>query len=103
MKPDFVERVALLNGFFGYWFTILASATIGAFGGLVIGAITAVVLEVARGKGQFQSGLLIDRLIVVFGLVGSALCVSWCRRRLVKIKNEQTKQAGSSDGDKPST
>ena len=103
MKPDFMERVALVNGCFGYWFTILASAFIGAFGGLVIGAITAVVLIVAGGKGKFQSELLIDRLIVVFGLFGSALCVSWCRRRLVKLKNEQTEQAGSSDGEKPST
>lgn len=89
MKPDFIERVALLNGCFGYWFTILASAFIGALGGLVIGAITAVVLIVALGKGQFHSELLIDRVIVVFGLVGSALCIFWCRKRLLKLKNEQ--------------
>jgi hypothetical protein len=102
MKPDFMERVALLNGCFGYWFTILASALIGAFGGLVIGAITAGVLIGARSKGEFQSELVSGRLIMVFGLGGSVLCGSWCRRRLVKLKNEQTEQAGSSDGDKPS-
>jgi multisubunit Na+/H+ antiporter MnhB subunit len=88
MKPDFIERIALLNGSYGYWFTILASAFIGAFGGLVIGAITVVVLIVAHGKGQFQSELLYGRLIVVSGLTGFVLCVSWWLKRLGKLKKE---------------
>jgi NhaP-type Na+/H+ or K+/H+ antiporter len=91
MKADFMERVALVNGWFGCWFTILASAFIGALGGLVIGAMAGGILSSMR-KVEFESDQVSGWLIVAFGLLGSILAGSWCRRRLTKLKNEENEQ-----------
>ncbi len=102
MKADFMKRVALVNGWFGCWFTILASAFIGALGGLVVGAMAAGILSGVR-KVDFETDQFGGWLIVAFSILGSILAGRWCRRRLIKLMNEETEQGAAPNRSLPSS
>ena len=98
MKADFIERFALVNGWFGYWFFILVSTTIGFMGGLTLGAIAAGILSGIR-KVEFESDQVSAWVIGFCALLGAFLTGRWCRRRLTNLKNEETEQVGAGDAE----
>ena len=89
MKADFIERIALGTGWFGYWFTIFYAAFPGALLGLICGAFASGIVSAARNV-DVETDQVGGWLIVVFSLVGAILSGGWCRRRLIRLKKEET-------------
>ena len=94
MKGDYIERIALRTGWFGYWFTILWSAGIGAIGGLTLGAVVGGFASGARYL-KAEDDPVAGWSIILFGLLGAIMTGNWCRRRLIILKNQKTEQAAS--------